>query len=263
MITKKTATDRDRMETATLATVSKSEKVRSVFENAPHYLKRQGVDIRVRAETVRSFARSIHWKRMLDVGCGDGSISLPLLTPHSHCTLLDLSASMLAAAKGNIPDGLEANVDFQNVNFNKANLDGRSFDLIVSVGVLAHVDSPDEFISKLAALLRPDGSLIIEFTDARHLTGRLGRLIGSVKEIVAPPKYRTNLLSFGEVSQLFRRHHLKLVSAFRYATIPIPGIERILGHGMLYRMVSLIFGKWPRNRAAWLGNEYICLLTAN
>lgn len=249
------------MEPATLAIVSKSDQVRSVFENAPHYLKRQGVDIRVRTETVRAFAASINWSRMLDVGCGDGSISLPLLTRSSHCTLLDLSASMIAIAKGNIPEGLAANVDAKNANFMMAPLDAGSFDLIVSVGVLAHVDSPDHFISKLATLLRPGGSLIIEFTDGHHITGRLQRFLGSLKEIVAPPRYRTNLLSFDAVAQLFTRHQLQLVSVFRYATIPIPGIERIFGNGMLYRIVTLIFGRWPHNRAAWLGNEYICLLT--
>jgi SAM-dependent methyltransferase len=240
-----------------------SDKVRSVFENAPRYLDSRQVDIRVRAETVKEFAATREWQRLLDIGCGDGTISLPLLTPTSHLTLLDLSGSMVEIAKSNIPEHLAANVEVRNEDFMKASFDPASFDLVISVGVMAHVESPDEFLSAIAKLLRPGGSLIIEFTDCRHIVGRLGRFFGTLQELVAPPKYRTNRLSFSEVAQLFKRHRMRLVSEFRYATVPIPGIERFVGHDMLYRIVELTFGRYTNKRNSWLGNEYICLLTVD
>ena len=248
---------------ATLRLSIKSDQVRSVFENAPRYLDSRQVDIRVRAETVKEFAATREWQRLLDIGCGDGTISLPLLTPTSHLTLLDLSASMAAIAKSNIPEHLAANVEVRNEDFMKASFDPASFDLIISVGVMAHVESPDEFLSAIAKLLRPGGSLIIEFTDCRHIVGRLGRFLGTLQELVAPPKYRTNRLSFPEVAQLFKRHRMRVVSVFRYATVPVPGIERLLNHDMLYRIVELTFGRCTKKRNSWLGNEYICLLTVD
>jgi SAM-dependent methyltransferase len=239
----------------------KSDHVRSVFENAPRYLNSRQVDIRVRAETVKGFAAKVEWHRLLDIGCGDGTISLPLLAPANHLTLLDLSGNMAALTQGKIPEDLAGNVEVRNENFMTASFVPASFDLIVSVGVMAHVDSPEEFIAKITTLLRPGGSLILEFTDCRHFVGRMGRLLGQLQEFVAPAKYRTNKLSFPEVARILKNYRLQLTSVFRYATIPIPRIERLLNHGAQYKMVERVFGKCTDNRTSWLGNEYICLLT--
>lgn len=242
---------------------SKSDYVRQVFEDAPHYLKTRRVDIRFRIEAVKRFASSMVWQRLLDIGCGDGSISLQLLTPASHLTLLDLSASMASFARKNVPDGLAANVEVRNENFMLASFGPESFDLIVSVGVMAHVDSPDAFLAKIRSLLRPGGTLIIEFTDSRHFIGQLGRFWGRLKEIAAPALYPTNRLSFSEVAPLFEKHDLSLVSSFRYSRIPLPGIDRILSPEIQYRIARMIFGGCSNNRNAWLGNEYICVLRAS
>lgn len=244
-------------------TKSKSDHVREVFENAPHYLKSRRVDIRFRIQIVRAFADTVKWRRLLDIGCGDGSISLQLLTPASRLTLMDLSASMVALAKKNIPEKLVANVMIRNENFIAASFDAEPYDLVVAVGVMAHVDSPDAFLAKIKSLLLPGGNLIIEFTDSHHFVGRLGRLWSNMKEVVAPAKYPTNKLSFSDVALLFEKHDLRLVSAFRYARIPLPGIDRIMSHKMQYRLAQLLFGGCSNNRNSRLGNEYICLLTAD
>jgi predicted TPR repeat methyltransferase len=242
-------------------TESKSNYVREVFENAPHYLRTRQVDIRFRLEVVRTLADTVKWRRLLDIGCGDGSISLQLLTSASYLTLMDLSASMVALAKKNVSEDLAANVVIRNENFIAASFDAEPYDLVVAVGVMAHVDSPDEFLAKIQSLLRPGGNLIVEFTDSRHFVGRLGRLWGNVKEVVAPAKYPTNKLSFSDVALLFKKHDLRLVSAFRYARIPLPGIDRIMSHEMQYKLAQLLFGGSSNNRNSRFGNEYICLLT--
>lgn len=257
----KTDSNVQAIDIASPRTESKSDHVREVFENAPHYLRSRQVDIRFRIEVVRTFADTVKWRRLLDIGCGDGSISLQLLTSTSHLTLMDLSASMVALAKKNVPENLAANVVIRNENFITASLDTDLYDLVVAVGVMAHVDSPDAFLAKIKSLLRPGGSLIIEFTDSHHFVGWLGRLWGNMKEVVAPAKYPTNKLSFSDVAPLFERHDLGLVSTFRYSRMPLPGIERIIGHKMQYRFVRLVFGGCLNNRNSRFGNEYICLLT--
>jgi ubiquinone/menaquinone biosynthesis C-methylase UbiE len=242
---------------------SKSNHVQEVFENASHYLKSRQVDIRFRIETVRTLASMVKWQRLLDIGCGDGSISLQLLTSDSRLTLLDLSANMAALAKKNVPEEFLANVVVRNENFIGASFDSVSFDLVVTVGVLAHVDSPDAFLAEIRTLLRPGGSLIIEFTDSQHIVGRLGKIWGRLKEVVAPARYPTNKLSFADVTPLFEKNNLKLISMFRYARIPIPGIDRIMSPAKQYKIAKLIFGDCSNNKNVAFGNEYICLLTAN
>ena len=113
----------------------------------------------------------------------------------------------------------------------------------------------------MASLIRPGGGLIIEFTDCRHVMGQIGRVFGRLKEFIAPSKYPTNRLSFGTVAPMFSKCNLKLISIFRYARVPVPGIERILPDVIHHKLVELIFGRAGNDKAAWLGNEYICLLT--
>jgi len=241
---------------------SKSEHVRRVFENTPHYLKNRGVDIQFRVETVGMFAGDCSKMRLLDIGCGDGSISTPLLKHDAKLILLDLSTNMLATAVTKIPADLSKNVELRNENFMEASFGPELFDLIVTVGVMAHVDSPDEFVARIKSHLQPGGRLIIEFTDSRHFIGEIGRFWGKMKELVAPSLYSTNRLSFSEVSQLFKKHNFRLISIFRYSRIPLPGVDRMLSHDFQFRLAKLIFGKCASNRNAWLGNEYICLLEA-
>jgi SAM-dependent methyltransferase len=170
---------------------------------------------------------------------------------------------MVALAKENIGEGLATNVVIRNEDFMEASFDSQKFDLVVTVGVMAHVDSPDAFLARIKSHLRPGGSLIIEFTDSRHFVGWFGRIWGRLKEVVAPARYPTNRLSFSSVTPLFERHNLRLVSVFRYSRIPVPGIDRMVSHAMQYRMAKLIFGGCLNNRNARLGNEYICLLCAD
>ncbi len=240
----------------------RGDQVRQVFENTPRYLKSRQVDIRFRIDTVSAYASDLKRQRILYIGCGDGTISLQLLTPTTRLTLMDLSSNMLARAKTNIPEGLIDNVELRNENFQAAVFDSHPFDLIMSVGVMAHVDSPNDFLRKIRALLPVGGNLILEFTDAWHPVGRIGRLWGWMKELAAPAKYSTNKLSYAEMATLFQQNDLKLTTVFRYSRVPLPVFNRIFSYAAEYRLVKAIFGNCSKNRNAWLGNEYICLLSA-
>ena len=61
---------------------------------------------------------------------------------------MDLSASMLLIARSNVPPEFAANVQVRNEDFMTAPFDLASFDLIICVGVLAHVDCPDELLKE-------------------------------------------------------------------------------------------------------------------
>jgi SAM-dependent methyltransferase len=180
-----------------------------------------------------------------------------------RATFLDLSSSMTTRVQAKIPKEWTQNVEVKNEEFMSAPLERSSFDLIVSVGVMAHVESPEAFVAKIASLLRPKGCAIIEFTDCKHPIGRLARFTSNLKELVAPPKYRTNRLSSKIVSRIFGMYGLRMLSLYRYSTFPIPGFQRIVSQDMQYRLIRNIFSSADNNRNAWLGNEYICFLTVD
>ncbi|WP_263383700.1 class I SAM-dependent methyltransferase [Granulicella arctica] len=243
-------------------TDSRSEKVRKVFENTPKYLDQRGVDVRCRMHAVNNFSRRVPWTDLLDIGCGDGSISLQLQNAGKRLTLMDLSSGMVQAAQRHVLPEFADNVKIYNKNFLHADLAVHSFDLIVTVGVLAHVDSPEEFMAKIKKVIRPGGRIIMEFTDSRHPVGWLARLWGRCREVFAPAVYATNLFEAADVFSLWAQHGFEVEQLFRYARIPLPGLHRLLGSALEYKLVQLVFGTSSQSRCGWLGNEYICYLKA-
>ena len=79
---------------------------------------------------------------------------------------------MLSIAKSKVPAGLEGNIETVNQDFMEAKFAPHSFDLILCIGVMAHVASPADCIQKMVSLLKPDGSLILECSDATHFVTR-------------------------------------------------------------------------------------------
>lgn len=239
---------------------TKSPLVREEFERPDRYLTRRRYDIRLRTTVVEEFLKDKAFQDVLDIGCGDGSISLALLAPDKHITLLDFSSTMLSAARACVPHLLKDHVEVRQEDFMKASFEPESYDVIICVGLLAHVDSPDEFVKKVRSLLRPQGFVILEFTDAFHFMGRFGRALGRLRHYAAPPRYQVNLLCFDVVRSFLGKNGLSILSMYRYAMPPIPGIQ-VLGHEALYSLLRGAYGRPGRNRFAWLGNEYICMLT--
>ena len=106
---------------------SKLEEVKSLFEIPDKYLCPRQFDIQIRVETVQQFTENLPVNRVLDIGCGDGSISLPLLPRCSELTLLDLSSRMLDLARKKIPSDRLNDVDLINGSFIGSNLSAAIF----------------------------------------------------------------------------------------------------------------------------------------
>jgi len=242
---------------------SKAHQVKEVFESPQWYLSRGQYNIRLRAAAIRDLLAGRKFERILDIGCGDGSLSVQLLTPQNRLTLVDLSGGMLAAAQANIPRTFSGNVEVVNEDVMSAPLEPHGYDLILCLGVLAHVDSPAALVERIAALLRHNGTVVMESSDAHHPIGRAVVMNLRLREMLKARKYRLNLLSRREVIDMFGRHSLKLGCLYRYTRIELPGVERLLPQDVLYGLVRLVYGTVRHNRNAWLGKECIYLFHAN
>ncbi len=117
-------------------------------------------------------------ERVLDAGCGDGSI-LFALKNHFDIAIVgaDFSeAALVNAAKNSIRKGhgLETHkADTRNLPFEK-----NSVDKIFSLGVIEHLSDPENAVAELARCLKPNGVLIL-MTPNKFSFGRLDRLIKS------------------------------------------------------------------------------------
>jgi cyclopropane fatty-acyl-phospholipid synthase-like methyltransferase len=145
-------------------------KVQRFFETPDRYLhKRFGV--RLRQELVAEWVGSLEYHHVLDLGCGDGSISIPLLQHAESLTLIDLSAAMLDLATAAIPEGKRDRVRRLHGGFESAGQLPARHDLVLAIGLLAHVPDPGAVFKTITAIMPVGGRLILQYSEAsRPLT---------------------------------------------------------------------------------------------
>lgn len=105
--------------------------------------------------------------RVLDVGCGPGSITVGLAEAASPGEVLgiDLSEDVLAQART-----LAAEKDLANLRFARADVHGldpggRAFDVVYAHQVLQHVPEPVETLRAMRRLLVPGGLVAVRDSD--------------------------------------------------------------------------------------------------
>jgi ubiquinone/menaquinone biosynthesis C-methylase UbiE len=232
------------------------EKVRTLFDQRAAYLDRRQLDIRLRRETVDRVVQGKQYSEILDIGCGDGSISTPLLNSNCRLTLLDVSPGMLSIARSRIPEELSSRVKFVNEDFMQVPFEKNFFDLVICVGVLAHVVSPKDLIAKIASVLKPGGTLILECTNGYHFLARLNQLRNHVAWLFHPPKYKMNILSATAIRKTAEEYGFKPAAEFRYG-LPLPETGRFYSADGAYTSTRSLFGDIDHNRNRWLASEHI------
>lgn len=105
-------------------------------------------------------------RAMLDIGCGAGNFTLKVLErlPNLDCTLIDLSANMLARANARVTTATAGLVCTIQGDVRSVDLAEDSFDVIVAAAVLHHLRDESEWralFRKFYRWLRPGGSLWI------------------------------------------------------------------------------------------------------
>ncbi|MFC7965494.1 class I SAM-dependent methyltransferase [Streptomyces cinereoruber] len=101
--------------------------------------------------------------RILDVGCGNGEMTLRLAAAGHQVTGVDPATTMLAAAADRLaarPE-LADRVQLVNSGFESLPLDGEPFEAVCCHGVLMYLDDPRQAVARLAGLVAPGGLLSI------------------------------------------------------------------------------------------------------
>jgi 2-polyprenyl-3-methyl-5-hydroxy-6-metoxy-1,4-benzoquinol methylase len=234
----------------------KVNSVRELFRRTDWYVKGWRTPIAIRTKIVRDFVGAQTPLSILDIGCGDGSVTIPLLSSSNHLTLLDLSDKMLEIAKINVPPDLLDRVKFVNEDVCRAPLSPRSYDLIVCVGVLAHVESPEALIARVCQLAAPGGTIVVECSDAHHFLTKLTGIRSTVVGILRPPTYALNKIRPSWVVNEFAKLNCTLTASYRH-TFSIPLVSKLIAANRTYAAIHAIFGDGLSNRNSWLGNQCI------
>lgn len=235
------------------------EVIKGAFERPHWYVSRNAFNIKIRIETIREFTRHLKPNNILDIGCGDGSLSLPLLTESNHITFLDRSKSMLDLVMSRIPRSCADRIDLLNMDFMDCRLQEEAFDLIICVGVMAYIEDGRSFIRKIATLLKPGGTLIIECSDGSHLYTRINRLYEKFRVKLGGADFPTIARPASELKTILEESGFEGCEVFRYSLPPYV-LLRLLTNEASYGLIRLIFGTARQNLARSCGNEYLIKL---
>lgn len=120
-------------------------------------LRHDLVELRLRAE-LRSGP-----VRVLDVGCGDGEMTIRLAAAGHHVTAADPSAEMLAVAARRLaarPE-LAERARLLEAGIDDLPFDREAFDAVCCHGVLMYLDESSGAVARLAGLVAPGGLLSV------------------------------------------------------------------------------------------------------
>jgi ubiquinone/menaquinone biosynthesis C-methylase UbiE len=228
-----------------------SRAVRDFFERPDLYLNRNATTLRLRSVIVRELLGSAAGARILDLGCGDGSLSIQFLHEARQLTLLDRSVGMLEVARQNIPAVHGAKVSMVNADLLENAGPPERYDVVLCVGVLAHATSMEEVIALIADLLVPGGRAVVQITDHNQLLTRLTRAYWRLRR-----RLSTNETRLSSIVDLSSRYGLRLAAIQRYSVV-LPGMGHLPAHWLFrYEMFVL-----RRPALAARGSEILLVLT--
>lgn len=211
-----------------------SGPVEKLFSDPGWYLAHDYY-LKTRVRAVQEVVVSEGGRRILDVGCGDGRMSLAVLRAGDRLTMVDSSAKMIELAEKNLraipmPEGATAitlHSDLRDLSKNDR------YDLVMALGVLAHAPDTDGILGGLASMVRPGGALVLQITDCSTLLGRLLLAYDSGKEKVSRQRgYMLTRVRADALTQACAAHGLALSAELRFGFDP-PGLRRILPDSVL------------------------------
>jgi trans-aconitate 2-methyltransferase len=122
------------------------------------------------------------YERILDLGCGDGSLTLKLaeLVPNGSVLGIDSSVSMIEAAKGFGKNNLSFLIrDIDEINY------FNEFDLVFSNAALHWVKDHNKLLNNIYRSLKKNGLMRVMFAG----DGNCSFLIKVLHEVMSLPKY--------------------------------------------------------------------------
>jgi len=117
--------------------------------------------------------------RVLEIGCGAGHLTIRLAERGLRVDAIDASPAMVeAAASRALEKGLREQVTVEVADVHALPFEPSHFDLIVAVGVIPWLHSPQAAVAEMARVLRPGAQLVVtadnrarlsSFTDPRAM----------------------------------------------------------------------------------------------
>ena len=115
---------------------------------------------RIEREMVLDLAGPLSGRRVLDVGCGDGTYTVAAASRGALVTAVDRSDEMLEAAQQRALDS-GAQIRFERADASRLPFGDEAFDVVLAVTVLCFNEDAARTIDEVARVLAPGGRLVL------------------------------------------------------------------------------------------------------
>src|SRR5688572_22871799 len=131
----------------------------SSFDDEPDHGLRDSLVLEAWTELLKTWLPAAN-ARILDIGCGTGSLSVILAGLGYTVTGIDLSPSMISLAKAKAA-AHGVRIEFQVMDASNPQLQHQQFDVIICRHLLWALPDPDQVLQRWGKFLRPLGRLIL------------------------------------------------------------------------------------------------------
>lgn len=233
----------------------KKEEVKKFFEQTDIYFN-YDYNIKIRTETIAEFIEEQHFENVLDMPCGNGFISLKNSRNFNKLTLVDFSENMIKLAKEIAQKETKTPTTFICGDIYETSFNNEAFDLIISLGILAHIDDVNKFLTFIQTKVKKGGTIIIQNTNSNHFYSKLIRLYLGVRKMLGKDKYTLNKIPANQVEESFKKAGFTIQKVFRYNQSFI-GFSKLFSNDKKYALTRKWFGNATNNKNASFGSDYI------
>ena len=205
---------------------SRAEIARRFFGDAGRYLA-GNYRIPLRAQIVAELVGNVCGQSVLDLGCGNGGVSAQFVRAGNRVTMVDFSAEMLERARDSVPVECRPQVRLVHADINQF-ASTEQYDLVLCIGVLAHVDSVPATIARVAELVKPGGRAVFQIGDNERGLMRLAGWVQARRAALSRTSMPWADTRLSEVVAAAEQHGLTLQRQQQHLLL-LPGLGRLLG----------------------------------
>jgi cyclopropane fatty-acyl-phospholipid synthase-like methyltransferase len=232
--------------------MEKTKKVKEYFDNTDSYIKENPI-IQLRKKIINELLGDIKDKQIIDIGCGNGELSKDFIYTN-RITFIDISEKMLDLVKLNIPKEQLNHASFVNSDILNFCTD-QAFDLVICVGVIAHVEDISGLLDKIKELSTDDGIIILQYSASEKLISKFNQLRNGLcrKDIC---HYHINFTSSLFINKLLFKTGLNIIKKAKY--LPVSPLFSIFSYRTKIKYLNFFY---KSKLFAFLDSEIILYLS--